>query len=220
MADAKISALPASTTPLAGTEVLPIVQSSTTKKVSVENLTAGRAVSMASVVTTGKGNFGNGPNAVIARADVGVHFANRTSTATTANLFVATSNEQGADIGGSIAMGGYVDATSNIPLATWSGRKFNGSSGNYAGYALLTVSNSGGGAVDTTKILSDGSIRLLVAGAAIDFGSSVIWRTGAGTPEGAVTAAVGSLYTRTDGGLLSTLYVKESGAGNTGWVAK
>jgi hypothetical protein len=42
MADKKISALPASTTPLAGTEVLPIVQSSTTKQVSVANLTAGR----------------------------------------------------------------------------------------------------------------------------------------------------------------------------------
>ena len=42
MADSKISALPASTTPLAGTEVLPIVQSSTTVKVSVANLTAGR----------------------------------------------------------------------------------------------------------------------------------------------------------------------------------
>ena len=42
MADSKISALPASTTPLAGTEVLPIVQSSTTKQVSVANLTAGR----------------------------------------------------------------------------------------------------------------------------------------------------------------------------------
>jgi hypothetical protein len=44
MADTKISALPASTTPLAGTEVLPIVQSSTTKQVSVANLTAGRTV--------------------------------------------------------------------------------------------------------------------------------------------------------------------------------
>ena len=43
MADSKISALPASTTPLAGTEVLPIVQSSTTKQVSVANLTAGRS---------------------------------------------------------------------------------------------------------------------------------------------------------------------------------
>ena len=44
--------------------------------------------------------------------------------------------------------------------------------------------------------------------------------TGIGTPEGAVTAAVGSLHTRTDGGAATTLYVKESGAGNTGWVAK
>lgn len=42
MADVKISALPASTTPLAGTEVLPIVQSGVTKQVSVANLTAGR----------------------------------------------------------------------------------------------------------------------------------------------------------------------------------
>lgn len=48
MADAKISALTGASTPLAGTEVLPIVQSSTTVKVSVANLTAGRAVSMAS----------------------------------------------------------------------------------------------------------------------------------------------------------------------------
>jgi hypothetical protein len=48
MADLKISALTASTTPLAGTEVLPVVQSSTTKQVSVANLTAGRAVSMLS----------------------------------------------------------------------------------------------------------------------------------------------------------------------------
>ena len=42
MADKKISALTSATTPLAGTEVLPIVQSSSTVKVSVANLTAGR----------------------------------------------------------------------------------------------------------------------------------------------------------------------------------
>ena len=46
MADLKISALPASTTPLAGTEVLPIVQSSATKQVSVANVTAGRDVAV------------------------------------------------------------------------------------------------------------------------------------------------------------------------------
>jgi hypothetical protein len=43
---------------------------------------------------------------------------------------------------------------------------------------------------------------------------------GTGTPEGVVTALVGSLYIRTDGGASTTLYVKESGTGNTGWVAK
>jgi hypothetical protein len=42
MANSKISALTSATTPLAGTETLPIVQSSTTKQVSVANLTAGR----------------------------------------------------------------------------------------------------------------------------------------------------------------------------------
>lgn len=42
MADSKISALPAASTPLAGTEVLPIVQSNSTLKVSIANLTAGR----------------------------------------------------------------------------------------------------------------------------------------------------------------------------------
>jgi hypothetical protein len=38
MADLKISQLPLATTPLAGTEVLPIVQSGTTKQVAVDNL--------------------------------------------------------------------------------------------------------------------------------------------------------------------------------------
>jgi hypothetical protein len=61
MADSKISALPASTTPLAGTEVLPIVQSSATKQVSVANLTAGRAISATQLtLTTGNLIVANG----------------------------------------------------------------------------------------------------------------------------------------------------------------
>jgi hypothetical protein len=44
--------------------------------------------------------------------------------------------------------------------------------------------------------------------------------TGANSPEGGITAPVGSLYLRTGGGAGTTLYVKESGTGNTGWVAK
>jgi len=49
---------------------------------------------------------------------------------------------------------------------------------------------------------------------------AVKWSSGSGSPEGVYTAPVGSLWTRTDGGASTTLYVKESGTGNTGWVAK
>jgi hypothetical protein len=43
---------------------------------------------------------------------------------------------------------------------------------------------------------------------------------GMGSPEGVVTAPVGSTYRRTDGGATTTLYVKTSGSGNVGWTAK
>jgi hypothetical protein len=52
MADLKISQLPAATTPLAGSEVLPIVQSGSTVQVSVDNLTTGKAVSATSLSAT------------------------------------------------------------------------------------------------------------------------------------------------------------------------
>jgi hypothetical protein len=50
--------------------------------------------------------------------------------------------------------------------------------------------------------------------------STSFWTSGGGSPEGVVTATVGSLYTNRGGGAGTTLYVKESGSGNTGWVAK
>lgn len=40
------------------------------------------------------------------------------------------------------------------------------------------------------------------------------------TPEAGYAAPVGSLFLRTDGGASTTFYVKESGSGKTGWVAK
>ena len=77
MADVKISALPASTTPLAGTEVLPVVQSNVTVQVSVADLTAGRAVSASSLSLTGGAviqglTVGLGANAVAGNTAVGV----------------------------------------------------------------------------------------------------------------------------------------------------
>jgi hypothetical protein len=75
MADTKISALPASTTPLAGTEVLPIVQGGATKQVSVANLTAGRAISATSV-TASTGNF------VVGTSGQGIDFSATPGTGT------------------------------------------------------------------------------------------------------------------------------------------
>lgn len=77
---------------------------------------------------------------------------------------------------------------------------------------------------------TDGNVDLAtpVNGEVITYNSATqVWTdsgvrmfSGTGSPEGVVTAPVGALYTRTDGGAASTLYVKESGAGNTGWAAK
>lgn len=63
-------------------------------------------------------------------------------------------------------------------------------------------------------VVSGGSAPALGVGTAT-------WRSGTGTPEGAVTGNVGDMFSRTDGGAGTCLYIKESGAGtNTGWIAK
>jgi hypothetical protein len=53
MANTKISALTGATTPLAGTEVLPLVQSGATVKVAVSDLTTGRSISVSGLTNTG-----------------------------------------------------------------------------------------------------------------------------------------------------------------------
>jgi hypothetical protein len=56
-----------------------------------------------------------------------------------------------------------------------------------------------------------------IAAASVNNGK-ILW--GAGSPEAAVIAPVGTLFLRADGGVGTTLYVKEVGVGNTGWAAK
>ena len=55
---------------------------------------------------------------------------------------------------------------------------------------------------------------------AINFATNSFIQSGTGSPEGAVTAPPGSLWLNSSGGSGTTFYVKESGTGNTGWVAK
>jgi hypothetical protein len=222
MADLKISQLTGATTPLAGTEVLPIVQSGSTVKVSVDNLTAGKPVSMTNLTFTGTGSriTGDFTNAtasnrvlfqtstVNSNTLVGV-IPNGTATQTNFILF------NSSDANNSSVFNFLINATE--------ARINPGATG--TGTALPLTLFSGG--AERVKVETSGDVKVTTgnlvigtAGKGLDFGSSVLWRTGAGSPEGVVTAAVGSLYTRTDGGLLTTLYVKESGAGNTGWVGK
>jgi len=101
MADTKISALPASTLPLAGTEVLPIVQSGATKKVATDDLTvknirsnatsgimqiAGPAAASTRVMTVPDANF------TAARIDAAQSFTGD-QTLSTGNLIIGTSGK-------------------------------------------------------------------------------------------------------------------------------
>lgn len=80
MADKKISALPAASTPLSGTEVLPLVQGGITEQVSVANLTAGRAISATQLTLTTD-------NLVVGSAAKGVDFsANANAAGMTSEL--------------------------------------------------------------------------------------------------------------------------------------
>jgi hypothetical protein len=87
-----------------------------------------------------------------------------------------------------------------------------------AGTSAVIISTPAAGSTGTTTRAAAERVRISSAG--IQINSGPIWSSGTGSPEGAVTAGVGSIYTRTDGGASTTLYVKESGTGNTGWIAK
>ena len=48
----------------------------------------------------------------------------------------------------------------------------------------------------------------------------IVATKGLGTPEGNVAGDIGDLYVNATGGAATTLYVKTSGTGKTGWTAK
>ena len=72
----------------------------------------------------------------------------------------------------------------------------------------------------SNALMWDTFIKALNASEVYYSNDGVLWLTGTGTPEGAVAAPVGSLFSRTDGGAGTSLYVKESGTGTTGWIGK
>lgn len=75
----------------------------------------------------------------------------------------------------------------------------------------------GAGTIKSSISMANGCMRIgLYSGAGL--GAYIC--SGPGSPEAAVTAGPGSLWLNTTGGAGVSLYVKESGSGNTGWVGK
>ena len=101
----------------------------------------------------------------------------------------------------------YFNAVSGFSKLSVTGNSFNG---------LTPITLTGGASAGSGVVFSGNDDGVDYQ----DYANNISSRLGAGTPEGSVTAGIGSVYRRTNGGSSTTLYVKESGTGNTGWVAK
>jgi len=108
---------------------------------------------------------------------------------------------------GVLTLGNYAD-----PATDFSRLQFGGTTSSFPALKRSTTGIVARLADDSSDTWLQASRFQLTGGQAI-YG-------GAGSPESVVTAVVGSLFLRTDGGAATTLYVKESGSGNTGWIAK
>lgn len=204
MADKKISALTGATTPLAGTEVLPIVQSGSTVKVAVSDLTAGRAVSMTDLTAT---------NGLFSTSGVSVGL--RDTQAYSAGAPAPTFYFQGLDSSSSNTTFGTIVGKPNVGNAD---RGYLNLNTRVNGVSTLTVQFGTGLSADVT--INAGNLVIGTSGQGVTLPGGITWTSGSGSPEGVVTAPVGSLYSRSDGGILTSFYVKQSGSGNTGWAGK
>jgi len=106
-------------------------------------------------------------------------------------------------------------------------------------YQPVTITNISGNGFFIENLTGEFGLLRPIGDNTIDLGSAVAhWKdayvktvsfgdgsrfitTGTGSPEGVVSSGLGSLFLRTDGGVGTSLYVKEqNNGGNTGWAAK
>lgn len=203
MADKKISALTSAATPLAGTEVLPVVQSGSTVKVSIDNVTAGRTVALRNANLTGGAAVIN----IGAAADTSYHYARFIDSDN--NSFFAGVDDSGGGFFGAGAYGRVLYSEGAKPLKVFVNGAYRAeydTSGNYK--------------------LDTGNLVIGTAGKGIDFsanGGDVLsqydegtWTTtvtGVTNFTGTPTLASGK-YTRV--GRLVTIEGKFSGTVTTG----
>lgn len=175
MTDKTISALTAASTPLAGTEVLPIVQSGSTVKVSVDNLTAGKDTSMKNLTytgtltgSTGIANIGSGQ--IYKDASGNVMLGNTAQIAS--SKFLVLNNETTANHAILASSRAYSDSPfarvqfthkydaggTYIQFAGIQGGKENANNADTAGYLSLSTFQNGGALAERMRISSTGNI--------------------------------------------------------------
>lgn len=188
MADVKISGLPASTTPLAGTEVLPIVQSGATKQVSIANVTAGRTVAASKLIVGTGTEIGRVSVWTPTNADVmlGLRCA---GTGTQRALYISGDNSTGEvalDVTGSAA-GTLVVKTGGTTIA-----KFDSDWNTQISLGNIKMMTSGKG-IDFSATAGTGTSELLADYEEGTWTPVLVGSTGAGT--GTYTEQVGR-YTK------------------------
>ena len=106
----------------------------------------------------------------------------------------------------------------------WFGKQQAAETGSNAGsnFGIYAYDDSGSGlgyGLEINRATRKVTVSTPGATAGLEFGSSgPRIMAGTGSPESVVSAPVGSLWLRTDSS--TTLYVKQTGTGNTGWIAK
>ncbi|MBN9484686.1 MAG: hypothetical protein BGO70_06810 [Bacteroidetes bacterium 43-93] len=116
---------------------------------------------------------------------------------------------------GSLGIGGYLNNTSINDLTSAVIKVFPSTFNVSVG---ATNNSDGGFKFDvggTCRVQGDFTIKTK----AFISNTTAFLSAGTGSPNAVISAPVGSVYTRTDGSSGATFYVKESGTGNTGWVA-
>jgi hypothetical protein len=161
MADKKISQLTSASTPVAGTEVLPVVQGGSTVKVSIDNLTAGKSVSASAFTSTGDSSFnsvsvGRGAANVTTNTAVGTSALGANQAGGTNNTAVGyqaldanTTGDQNTAVG-EAALGAASTGSGNTAIGYGAGSAITtgsknvvvgGYSGNSGGFDIRTSSN-------------------------------------------------------------------------------
>jgi hypothetical protein len=188
------------------------------------------------LVSYGSGAFDGSTSGFFVGAAAGTLIAGNLASGSTSDLMrlqVAGNDRFRVANNGNIICGGSVTAITNVTAGAGSGLEISSrfymlspSTGvlglyNWAGTGFDRLQF--GGTTSSFPALKRSTTTIEVR-LADDSGygatQSLYDRFGSGSPESVVTAPIGAIYHRTDGGAGTSLYVKESGAGNTGWIAK